>query len=199
MNDEIPDLRRRMRSIEQAIEAQLSQRRAAVHLRAHNGKIVVERELARRQQEFKVHLAHYVLGARLFVLLTAPVIYLAIVPFALLDLCVTLYQAVCFPVYGIITVRRCDYLIFDRAQLRYLNTLERINCLYCSYANGLIAYVREIAGRTEQYWCPIKHAQRALSAHNQYLNFVEFADAQAYRSQLDALRGQLAGDEPKRT
>jgi hypothetical protein len=36
--------------------------------------------------------------------------------------------------------------------------IEKINCAYCSYANGAIASVREMASRTEIYWCPIKHA-----------------------------------------
>jgi hypothetical protein len=55
--------------------------------------------------------------------------------------------------------------VFDRYHLAYLNVLEKLNC---AYANGLIAYVREIAGRTEQYWCPIKHARRVIGAHSHY-------------------------------
>ena len=35
-----------------------------------------------------------------------------------------------------------------------------INCIYRSYANGLCSYVTEVAARTEQHWCPIKHARR---------------------------------------
>lgn len=34
--------------------------------------------------------------------------------------------------------------------------MEKVNCVYCSYFNGLMSYLREIAGRTEQYWCPIR-------------------------------------------
>ena len=40
------------------------------------------------------------------VVLTAPVIYAGILPFALLDLFVGIYQAVCFPIYGIAKVKR---------------------------------------------------------------------------------------------
>lgn len=112
---------------------------------------------------------------------TAPVIYSLIFPLLLLDLFVTIYQAICFPVYGIAKVRRHDYLIFDRYHLGYLNALEKLNCAYCSYANGLIAYVREIAGRTEQYWCPIKHARRVVGAHQYYAQFHDFGDATAFR------------------
>ena len=67
-------------------------------------------------------------------------------------------QAICFRSYRIPRVRRMDYIRLDRSQLAYLNWVETLNCLYCGYANGVAAYVREIAGRTEQYWCPIKHA-----------------------------------------
>jgi hypothetical protein len=45
------------------------------------------------------------------------------------------------------------------------------NCRYCSYANGLIAYVAEIAGRTEQHWCPIKHSQGIPIHHSRYDQF----------------------------
>ena len=66
-------------------------------------------------------------------------------------------------------MRRRDYFVFDRHHLAYLNAIEKLNCAYCSYANGLVAYVREIAGRTEQFWCPIKHARRAIGAHAHYV------------------------------
>lgn len=126
----------------------------------------------------------YVLNAHPLVIVTAPVIYALIVPLVLLDLFVTIYQAVCFPAYGIPKVRRGDYLVFDRYHLAYLNTLEKLNCAYCSYANGLIAYVREIAGRTEQYWCPIKHARRVIGAHPRYATFEDYGDADGYRKWL---------------
>jgi hypothetical protein len=123
-----------------------------------------------------------VLNARPLTVLTAPVIYALIVPLLLLDLFVTAYQAACFPAYGIPKVRRSDYLVFDRHHLRYLNAIEKLNCAYCSYANGLIAYVREIAGRTEQYWCPIKHARRVIGAHPRYAMFEDYGDADGYKN-----------------
>ena len=77
-------------------------------------------------------------GARPMVILTAPVIYSVIIPFVLLDLFVSLYQAVCFPVYGIEKVRRRDYIAYDRKHLSYLNGFEKLNCVYCAYGNGLL-------------------------------------------------------------
>jgi hypothetical protein len=32
--------------------------------------------------------------------------------------------------------------------------------MYCGYANGLLLYVKEIAGRTEKYWCGIMHENK---------------------------------------
>ena len=94
-------------------------------------------------------------------------------------------------------MRRSDHVVFDRARLAYLNWIEALNCLYCSYANGVIAQVREIAGRTEQYWCPIKHALRTADPHRRYVQFLEYGDAEGYRSRLEALRDQLRQEAPK--
>jgi hypothetical protein len=104
---------------------------------------------------------------------------------------VTLYQHLCFRVYGIPRVRRADYIIIDRHQLAYLNALEKLNCMYCSYGNGLVEYVREVSARTEQYWCPIKHARRSPDPHRFNHQFVDYGDVVAYQKKLDELRKNL--------
>ena len=47
-------------------------------------------------------------------------------------------------------MRRRDYPVFDRAHLAYLNPLEKLNCAYCSYANGLLSFVKEVVGRARR-------------------------------------------------
>jgi len=133
-------------------------------------------------------LGRYVWQARPAVVLLAPLIYAGLVPFLLLDLFISVYHAVCFPVYGIPRVRRRDYVVFDRGRLPYLNALERINCVYCSYANGLAAYFTEIAARTEQHWCPIKHGRLPAAQHSRYPQFLPFEDARAYRERIEQVR-----------
>jgi hypothetical protein len=191
MRERIAELVRRIRSLEEELEVQLALARAELSVRIEDGKVEFEQAVRRRHEAMKVGLARYVLGARPLVALTAPVIYALIIPLALLDAFISLYQWVCFPVYGIAKVRRRDYLVFDRRYLSYLNALEKLNCAYCSYANGLVGYVREIAARTEQYWCPIKHARRVTAAHARYARFVDFGDAAAYQSDLAQLRAEL--------
>lgn len=152
------------------------------------GRIWVSEEIKREQRRLKTSLLRYIAGSRVLAILTAPFIYACIVPFVMLDVFVSTYQAVCFPVYGIPKARRRDYIAIDRFQLRYLNALEGLNCMYCSYANGLLAYVVEIAGRTEQHWCPIKHARRVQRTHDRYSHFLPYGDATAYRERIDKVR-----------
>ena len=139
-------------------------------------------------RKVRTPLWRYLLEARPLAILTAPLIYLCLIAFLLLDFSVSLYQAICFPVYGIPKAKRADYLIFDRGALLYLNVLERFNCIYCSYANGLIAYVMEIVGRTEQHWCPLKHARKAAAQHSRYSRFLPYGNATVYRKKIDDVR-----------
>ena len=191
MNPQIAVLVDRIKALEAELDAELAKQRAKLAFGLERGRVVFEQEILRRHRELQVSLAKYVLGARPLVVLTAPVIYALIVPLVLLDLFVTLYQAICFPVYGIAKARRGDYLVFDRHHLAYLNALEKLNCAYCSYANGLIAFTREIAARTEEYWCPIKHARRAIGTHARYAGFEDYGDAEGFRRDLDAHRKSL--------
>jgi hypothetical protein len=198
MNPQIAVLIDRIKALEAELDAELAKRRAELRIGIEHGRIMFEQELLRRHRELKVKLSSYLLHARPLVVLTAPVIYALIVPFVLLDLSVMIYQAVCFPVYGIPKVRRADYFAFDRAHLAYLNAIEKLNCAYCTYANGVIAYVREVASRTEEYWCPIKHAKRVMGTHARYAGFEDYGDADGYRNDLAQHRASLKKEgEPR--
>jgi hypothetical protein len=194
MNPQIAALIDDIKRLQGELDAELAKQRANLAFGLERGRVVFEQEILRRHRELQIGLARYVLGARPLVVLSAPVIYSVIVPLVLLDLFVTLYQAVCFPVYGIAKVKRGDYLVFDRHHLAYLNALEKLNCAYCSYANGLIAYAREIAARTEEYWCPIKHARRVIGTHGRYAGFEDYGDAEGFRRDLPAHRKSLERD-----
>jgi hypothetical protein len=88
-------------------------------------------------------------------------------------------------------VKRSEYVVLDRGDLPYLNVVQKFNCFYCGYANGVVAYAREIAARTEQYWCPIKHSRRVLAAHERYPRFFEYGDSEAFCRGLEHLREEL--------
>ena len=181
MSDNIDRLAAQIKLLQGELEAEFAIRRAKLRYTLQGKRAVFEEEILRAHRELRVSLAKYVFNANLMTVITAPVIYGMIVPFVILDLTITLYQWICFPVYGIEKVKRSDYFIFDRAHLAYLNILEALNCAYCSYGNGLMAYASEIAARTELYWCPIKHARKAISAHQHYIGFADFGDAETFR------------------
>jgi hypothetical protein len=187
----IPELIEKMRRLEEELEVEFARKRAELHFTIVNRKVRFEEAILERQKKLKVGLVRYVLHARPLSLLTAPVIYGLSVALLFLDLAATAYQAVCFPAYGIEKVKRADYFHYDRSFLPYLNLIEKANCLYCSYANGLLGYVREIGARTEQHWCPIKHARRVLSAHSRYSRFVDFGDGEAFVREREVLREDL--------
>ena len=188
MNPKIADLAERIKALERELEAELAQTRDNIRYRLINEKIYFEHEILAQHRRLKTNLFRYVLFARPRHLLTAPFVYALLPPLLLLDLFVSLYHAVCFPLLGIPKVRRSDYLVFDRHQLAYLNLLEKVNCAYCSYGNGLLSYMKEIVGRTEQYWCPIRHARRTHIPHSHYRHFIDYGDAEGFRRDLKKLR-----------
>ena len=180
------------------IHGGIDRRRRRWQYRAHRGRVWFDRELRAAHRGLRQSIPKYLLGGNIFSLLTAPVIYSLLGPLVLLDFWVTLYQSVCFPISGIARVPRRRYFAVDRHKLAYLNGIEKVNCTFCSYANGLIAYVREVAARTEQYWCPIKHARLTPAPHRRYYEFLDYGDAHGYRDQLPALRRALNANVPSR-
>lgn len=191
MKPEIQAFLERIQQLEAAIELEAKSRRQQWQADFEARKVRFENEVQAQQKRFKQGLVGYVLKAELRHVLCVPFIYPVILPMLLLDGFVTLYQWVCFPLFRITRVKRSDYFVFDRAHLAYLNGLEKLNCAYCSYCNGLMAYAREIVGLTEQYWCPIKHARRLLQAHPNYHGFADYGDAENYRAELARLRADL--------
>jgi len=193
MHEKINDLVGRIKALENELESELDLAREHLRYRLENKRIRFEQDVLARQRQFKVNLFRYALFPKWQHVVTAPFIYALLPIMLLLDLFASLYQAVSFPLLGIPKVKRSDYLIFDRRYLAYLNLLEMVNCAYCSYGTGLLAYLREVVARTEQYWCPIKHAERVLDTHAHYRKFVEYGDAEQFRRELDKIRREIEG------
>jgi len=191
MNPKISELLARIQQMELEIELEMKRKRAELQADFEETRVRFEREVLEQQRRFKTGVIAYLLTANWLSVLTAPVIYALLLPMLLLDVSITIYQQICFRAYGIPRVKRGDYFVYDRAHLAYLNLIEKINCAYCSYGNGLMAYGREVVARTEQYWCPIKHARKIMAAHPYYTGFVDFGDAQSYKDELENLRVEL--------
>lgn len=191
MSSTIDSLLERAKTLQDELETEYARRRDALGGRIEKGRLVFDREVRVRQRLARMKFREYAKGIRPMVVITAPVIYSVVFAFLLMDLLVTLYMHVCFPVYGIAKVRRADHVVLDRARLPYLNWVQKVNCLYCGYGNGVIAYAREVAGRTEAYWCPIKHARRWEGGHEHYPEFMDYGDECDFMTKWDASREKI--------
>jgi hypothetical protein len=191
MNDRIRHIMEQITALENDLQ---------IALREQQQRLLYEIRGRRVRFENSIHVAHlrlktgwiqWMLDVRPRDLLTAPIIYGMAVPLLLFDACITFYQLTCFPMYGIRKVKRADYIAYDHQFLAYLNIFEKAHCLYCSYANGMVGYAREIIARTEQYFCPIKHARRMLDPHERYVRFLDYGDAENFSAELDRIRVAL--------
>ncbi|MDP2132541.1 MAG: hypothetical protein Q8J99_02915 [Sulfuritalea sp.] len=195
MNDRVHHLLAQMSALEEELRTALHEQEAGVLFEIKGKRVEFEQSIREAHRRLKKGFFHWLVTYRPQNLITGPIIYAVIFPLAFLDLCVSFYQATCFPIYGVAKVRRGDYIVFDRQQLEYLNFIEKFHCTYCAYGAGLIAYVAEIVARTEEYFCPIKHARKMLGTHARYARFLDFGDAADYEKRLEEYRIGLGRKE----
>ena len=191
MTDRLMHLRKRIDEYEQEFEASLAERRKALRYRLEGTRAVFEEDALKAHKALKKSIAKTLADARLRNLIAAPFIYAVIIPIALLDFLASSYQHVCFRLWNIPRVKRREFVIIDRHRLGYLNWIQKFNCLYCEYSNGVLPYVVEIASRTEQYWCPIKHAVRPNNPHKRYYEFIDYGDGEELDEKWERRRMHL--------
>jgi len=188
MTNQIENLVGRIKNLESELIQELHKKEKDFFYIVIRKKVRFEREVRKRHKTLAHTIRRYMVDAAFLNILTAPVIWFCLIPGVFLDLTLTVYQTICFPVYGIPKVRRNNYIVIDRHHLSYLNGIEKLNCVYCGYFNGLVAYVQEVVARTEQYWCPIKHARKLKTIHNRYRNFLDFGDGEGFRETIEKVR-----------
>lgn len=196
MNDRVRQLLAQIADLEEDLSLALREQETSMLFEITGKRVEFEQSIKEAHRRLKTGFFRWLVTYRPQNLITGPIIYGAIVALVVLDAFVSFYQAACFPIYRIQKVRRSDYIVFDRQQLEYLNFIEKFHCTYCAYATGLIAYVREILSRTEQYFCPIKHARKMLGIHPRYTRFLDYGDAVDYPARLEEFRVALARHRP---
>ncbi len=197
MNNRLNEILEEIRELEMKVQSEMKRREEELKYKVRKHKAIFEEEILELHRKLASSLFFYIIKASPLTILSAPIIYAMIIPALLLDFSLWVYQAVCFPIYRIPKVRRSDHIVLDRHYLKYLNLIERLNCDYCSYFNGLSSYAMEIAARTEQYWCPIKHASGKAQRHSRAHMFVDYGDAESYRTKLMEIRSELQNIESK--
>ena len=186
--NKIQTLIEEIKKLEKELLVEIEKKEEEFFYKIKGKKIFFEEEAKKYQKKFHVNLSSYLIHASFLNMITFPIIWFCLIPAICMDFSATFYQMICFPIYGIPKVKRSEYIINDRHSLQYLNIIEKLNCTYCGYFNGLLAYIQEIAARTEQYWCPIKHARKLAAIHSRYHKFLEYGDCKDYQDKLAALR-----------
>lgn len=195
MNNRVRQIVEQIAALEEELDAAIEEHEQRLRYQIEGKRVVFEQTVRDAHRRVKLGIFRWFLTVRPQNYLTMPIIYGAAVPLALFDLCISLYQAICFPVYRIARVQRADYIVYDHQHLAYLNAIEKAHCLYCSYAVGLLAYAGEVIARTEQYFCPIKHARKMRAAHAHYERFLEYGDADDFHGKLESFRAELAREK----
>lgn len=195
MNERISQLLAQMAALEDELRSAVHDQESRMFFQIKGRRVEFERSVRDAHRKLKKNVFRWLVTNRPQNLITGPVIYGMALPLMLVDLCVTVYQWICFPIYGISKVKRSDYMVYDRQHLGYLNVFERFHCTYCEYANGLMAYMTEIVARTEQYFCPIKHARKILGTHARYNRFLDYGDAADYEARLEEFRVALGKEK----
>ena len=191
MNERIAQLLGQMAALEDELRTAVHDQESRMFFQIKGKRVEFERSVREAHRKLKKNFFRWLVTNRPQNLVTGPIIYAMIVPLMMVDFCVSFYQWACFPIYGIAKVRRRDYIVFDRHSLGYLNFIEKFHCTYCEYGNGLMGYMGEILARTEEYFCPIKHAHKILGTHTRYNRFLAYGDAADYEAKLEEFRVAL--------
>jgi hypothetical protein len=195
MDDRIQQILNQITALEDDLRTALNEQQTSIFFQIKGKRVEFEQSIKETHKRLKTNFFRWLVTYRPQNLITGPIIYSMIIPLLITDFFVTFFQWTCFPIYGIKKVRRSDYIVYDRLQLNYLNFIEKFHCTYCAYGNGMIAYVSEVIARTEQYFCPIKHARKILGTHSRYARFLEYGDAENYEEKLEEYRQALGKEK----
>jgi hypothetical protein len=193
MTNKIRAMMEEIEKKKQQLREEIAKEEKKIRFEIKNGSVVFEDEILARQKAHMKALRAWFKEIPFIQLLSAPVIYGMVIPAVILDISLFFYKIVVGKVFRIKFAKRSDYIVYDRQYLGYLNIIEKFNCMYCSYFNGLMHYATAIAGRTELYFCPIKHAKKIAYEHPFHDNFFNYADGEAYQERLKKLREETTG------
>lgn len=185
MESKIKEILEKIESLNEALKKEHQRISEKYGFSLEKRKVIFLEKIRSRNKRFRMPAWKYVMPRSMRHLLSIPFIYMMIIPAVTLDIFISIYQMVAFPLYGIPKVKRREYIIYDRRFLDYLNVVQKIHCIYCTYVNGLFGYAVEIGARTERYWCPIKAASKPKHYHDWYKDFADYGDPEGWNCKFN--------------
>lgn len=190
MNNKIENMLGEIEELKTKLKEEIAKEEDYIAYKIERGRVEFEKGVLEKQREEMKHLLTYFGEIPFLHLISSPLIYAMIIPAIVLDVMLFIYQQVIFRIYKFEFIKRSDYIVFDRQYLRYLNFIERLNCVYCSYFNGLMHYASEIASKTELYFCPIKHAKKTAYEPSCYSDFLTYGDEKDFQEKSQEIRNK---------
>lgn len=191
MSKKIKQIIEEIEALEEKLKDEIEKQESHIIYEIKNGYITFEKDIFEQQREKMKNILNYLKDVPFFHLISSPLIYLMILPAIIFDVMLFFYQQVIFRIYKFEFIKRSEFIIFDRHYLAYLNPIEKLNCLYCSYFNGLMHYAAEISAKTELYFCPIKHAKKIAYKHQYYHQFLTYGDEHDFQEKFQELREKV--------
>ena len=128
MNDRISHILAQMAVLDAELRTTVHAQESRMFFQIDGKRVQFERSVKATHRKLKKNFFRWLVTDRPQNLITGPLIYGMAIPLLMLDVCVSFYQWACFPIYGIVKVKRSDYLVFDRRHLSYLNFIEKFHC-----------------------------------------------------------------------
>ena len=187
MDSKIKQIQEKIDELEQALQHEQERLAEKYGFSIRQKRIEFLQKFRERNRTFRIPTWKYAIPVNIRHVLSIPFIYVMIVPTIILDLFLTMFNWIALPLYHIPVVKRGDYIVYDRQFLDYLNHIQKINCLYCTYVNGVFAYAVEIGGRTERYWCPIKAAHKRPAGNKWYADYADYGNPEQWLEKFNNL------------
>lgn len=103
MNNTIRQLLAQINALEDELRTALHEQESRLSYEVNGKRVEFERAIRDAHSRLKVGIVRWIIADRPQNLICAPFIYGMIIPLAFFDLCITIYQAVCFPIFRICT------------------------------------------------------------------------------------------------
>ncbi|MGZ8136747.1 MAG: hypothetical protein ACXW1W_07165 [Methylococcaceae bacterium] len=104
----------KIKALENELVEELQKQQEEFAYEIRKRRVYFEANVIVRHKQYAKRLLRYITDAPLGHILSAPFIWLCLVPMLAMDAAISLYHSVCFPIYGIPKVKRQDYIVFDR-------------------------------------------------------------------------------------
>jgi hypothetical protein len=117
MNSRIRQILDQMSALEDELQQAVQEQRSHLRYQFEGKRVVFEQAIKDAHRRVKQGVFRWFISIRPQNFLTMPIIYGMAIPLLLFDLFVSVYQLICFPVYGIARVKRAKYFVLDHRHL----------------------------------------------------------------------------------